>query len=65
MAKFKLGLFITTKETDYNKVQASFWNRIFQMIDYYRDLGVDVTLNNYFKRYDAVIMRCLTLSSKR
>jgi len=56
MRKFKLGLFITTKKTDYNKVQASFWIRIFQMIEVYEELGFEVSLNNYFKRYDAAII---------
>jgi len=56
MKQFKLGLFVTNTERDYNKARASFWIRIFQMIEYYESLGVNVSVNNYFKRYDAVIL---------
>lgn len=56
MKQLKLGLFVTNTERDYNKARASFWIRIFQMIEYYESLGVNVSVNNYFKRYDAVIL---------
>lgn len=54
--KFKLGIFFTNIEKDYNKAAASTWIRIMQMIDYYEKLGVEVSFNNYFKRYDAAII---------
>ena len=56
MKQFKLGLFVTDTERDFNKARASFWIRIFQMIDYYELLGADVSVNNYFRKYDAVIV---------
>ncbi len=54
--KFRLGLFFTNIETDYNKAAASTWIRIMQMIEHYKSLGVDVSVNNYFKHYDAAII---------
>jgi hypothetical protein len=56
MKKFKLGLFITTSKRNYNEVQASFWIRIFQMVEFYQELGIEVHVNNYFTRYDAAIL---------
>lgn len=55
-SKFKLGLFVTSLNKDYNNTAASYWIRILQMIEYYRQQGVEVHLNNYFKRYDAAIV---------
>ncbi len=54
--RFKLGLFFTNIETDYNKAAASTWIRIMQIIEHYKALGVDVSVNNYFKHYDAAII---------
>lgn len=54
--RFKLGLFFTNIETDYNKAAASTWIRIMQMIEHYKAMGVDVSVNNYFKKYDAAII---------
>ncbi|MEN8119608.1 MAG: hypothetical protein ABFS35_04650 [Bacteroidota bacterium] len=56
MNKFKLGLFFTNIENNYNKAAASTWIRIMQMIEHYEALGVEVSINNYFKRYDAAII---------
>jgi hypothetical protein len=53
---FKLGIFFTNIETDYNKAAPSAWIRIMQMIEYYKKLGVEVSINNYFKTYDAAIV---------
>ncbi len=52
----RIGLFVTSLNTDYNKTPASYWIRILQMMEYYRDLGADVHLNNYFRKYDAAIV---------
>lgn len=54
--KLRIGLFVTSLEKDYNNTSASYWIRILQMIDYYEKLGVEVHLNNYFRRYDAAIV---------
>jgi hypothetical protein len=56
MHKFKIGLFFTNIETDYNKAAASTWIRIMQMVEFYEALGIEVSINNYFKRYDAAII---------
>jgi hypothetical protein len=53
---FRLGLFVTSLEKDYNRTPASYWIRILQMMDYYREAGAEVSLNKYFKKYDAVIV---------
>lgn len=52
----RIGLFVTSLEKDYNKTPASYWIRILQMMEYYRKAGAEVSLNKYFKRYDAVIV---------
>jgi hypothetical protein len=54
--KLKIGLFVTSLEKDYNNTSASYWIRILQMIEYYEQLGAEVHLNNYFRRYDAAIV---------
>lgn len=53
---FKLGLFFTNTEKDYNKSSASTWIRIWQMIEVYEQQGIAVSFNNPFKRYDAAIV---------
>ncbi|MDH5546853.1 MAG: hypothetical protein OEZ43_14770 [Gammaproteobacteria bacterium] len=52
----KLGLFFTNTNRDYNKSAASTWIRIWQMIDPYKALGVEVSFNNFFKKYDVAIV---------
>lgn len=52
----KLGLFFTNTEKDYNKSAASTWIRIWQMIETYKQLGIDVSLNNFIKRHDVAIV---------
>lgn len=54
--KFRLGLFVTSLERDYNKTATSYWIRILQMMEFYQQLGVEVHLNSYFRRYDAAIV---------
>lgn len=56
MSKFKIGLFFTNIEKDYNKAAASTWIRIMQMIEVYEALGIEVSINNFFKRHDAAII---------
>lgn len=51
----KLGLFVPTFHKDYNKVSASIWIRVLQMVRYYRTLGIQVHINNPFYKYDAAI----------
>lgn len=52
----KLGLFYTNKRQDYNRIAASHWIRILQMIPIYKKIGIDISFNNLFKRYDAIIL---------
>ena len=52
----KIGLFVTSLEKDYNKTPASYWIRILQMMEYYRETGARVYLNNYFHSYDVAII---------
>ncbi len=52
----KLGIFFTNIEQNYNKAAASTWIRIMQMIEYYEKIGIEVSVNNYFKRYDVAIV---------
>lgn len=54
--RLRIGLFVTSLEKDYNRTPASYWIRILQMMEYYRKAGAEVSLNKYFKRYDAVIV---------
>ncbi len=51
----KLGLFLPQNKTDYNQIAASYWIRIFQMIEFYEDLGIEVHVNKPFKTYDIAI----------
>lgn len=51
----KLGLFVPTFQKNYNKVSASIWIRVYQMMKYYKRLGIDVYINNPLKKYDVVI----------
>ncbi len=52
----KLGIFFTNIEKDYNKAAPSTWIRIMQMIEYYEKLGIEVSINNFFKKYDVAII---------
>ena len=52
----RLGLFVPTFRRDYNKISASYWIRVFQMVRHYKQLGVEVHVNNYLIRYDHVIV---------
>lgn len=52
----RLGLFVPTLSKDYNCVSASIWIRVLQMLKYYRELGVEVHLNNPLLRYDVSIV---------
>ena len=52
----RVGLFFTDTNRDYNKSAASTWIRLWQMIDIYELQGVDVSFNNFFKRYDVAIL---------
>jgi len=54
--KFKLGLFFTNTNRDYNKSAASTWIRIWQMVSTYEKLNIKVDINNPFRRYDAIIV---------
>jgi hypothetical protein len=54
--KFRIGLFVTSLNKDYNTTAASYWIRILQMMEYYQALGAEVYLNNYFRRYDVAIV---------
>jgi hypothetical protein len=51
----KLGLFVPTLNKDYNKVSASIWIRVYQMIKHYESFGIKVYINNPFIKYDIVI----------
>jgi hypothetical protein len=50
-----LGLFVPTFQTDYDKVSASIWIRVYQMVKHYEALGVKVYINNPFIIYDVCI----------
>jgi len=52
---YKLGLFVPTLKKDYNKVSASIWIRVYQMVKYYESFGIKVYINNPFIKYDATI----------
>ena len=51
----KLGLFVPSFRRNYNKSLPSLWIRCFQMIKYYKALGISVHLNNPFLKYDISI----------
>ncbi len=53
--KMKLGLFVPMLSRDYNKIPASAWIRLYQMVPYYQSLGIEVHVNNPFHSYDAAI----------
>ncbi len=52
----RIGLFFTNIDRDYNKVAASTWIRILQMVKHYRNLGCEVYINDYFKTYDVAVL---------
>ena len=51
----RLGLFLPTPSTDYDRVQSAIWIRALQMVDPLRKQGWDVSINNPFRRYDVAI----------
>ena len=51
----KLGLFIPTRQRNYNNISASLWIRCLQMVPYYKAIGIDVHINNPFRKYDISI----------
>lgn len=51
----RLGIFIPTPYRDYDRVQSAIWIRALQMVEPLRALGLDVSVNNPFKHYDAAI----------
>ena len=51
----KLGLFIPTFYRDYNKVSASIWIRVLQMVPHYENLEIEVHINDPFRTYDVAI----------
>lgn len=51
----KLGLFVPTYKRNPNNVAASIWIRVLQMVPTYKSVGVGVSVNNIFRKYDAVI----------
>lgn len=51
----KLGLFVPTLYKDYNKVSASIWIRVYQMVKHYESFGIKVYINNPFIKYDVSI----------
>ena len=52
----KIGLFVPTHRRNYNKVSASIWIRVLQMKAYYEMLGMTVSINNPFQKYDIAIL---------
>ncbi len=73
----KLGLFFPKRTTDFNKAAASHWIRVLQMEKYYKQIGIEVSINKPFKRYDVSVffrkpkpkyywfMRYLKITSKK
>lgn len=51
----RLGIFVPTPYRDYNRVESAIWIRALQMVSSLRKCGVDVSLNNPFRSYDAAI----------
>lgn len=51
----RLGIFVPTLSRDYDRVQSAVWIRALQMVEPLRRAGVEVSVNNPFHRYDAVI----------
>lgn len=51
----RLGIFIPTPFRSYDRVQSAIWIRALQLIPCLKALGVDVSVNNPFRRYDAAI----------
>lgn len=52
----RIGLFVTSLEKDFNKTPASYWIRILQMMEFYREAGARVYLNAWFTPLDAAIL---------
>jgi hypothetical protein len=75
--QLKLGLFLSTRERDFNRVQSAYWIRALQLRKYYEKLGLDVRINEPWHFYDVAIyfrenrpkdllrMRLLKLISKQ
>ena len=51
----RLGIFIPTPFRSYDRVQSAIWIRALQLIPCFKALGVDVSVNNPFRRYDVAI----------
>jgi len=51
----RIGLFVPTFSRNYNKVSASIWIRVFQMVEFYEAEGCSVYINNPLLKYDVAI----------
>lgn len=51
----RLGIFIPTPFRNYDRVQSAIWIRGLQLVDCLRADGIDVSVNNPFRTYDAAI----------
>ena len=51
----RLGIFIPTPFRSYDRVQSAIWIRALQLIPCLKARGVDVSVNNPFRRYDVAI----------
>lgn len=51
----RLGIFIPTPFRNYDRVQSALWIRALQMVDCMRADGIDVSVNNPLRTYDAAI----------
>ena len=60
----KLGLFIPTNNRTPDTVAPSIWIRALQFIPVWKNHGVNLSINRFFKRYDcAIVYRSLELST--
>lgn len=51
----RIGLFVPALSRNYNKVSASIWIRVYQMVEFYEAEGSSVHINNPFLKYDVAI----------
>lgn len=51
----RLGIFIPTPFRKYDRVQSAIWIRALQLVSCFNALGIDVSVNNPFRKYDVAI----------
>ena len=51
----RLGIFIPTPFRKYDRVQSAIWIRALQLVSCFKALGIDVSVNNPFRKYDVAI----------